>query len=101
VNIGVPLQYQEMTEWCWLACAARRALLQPREHGDSGGHGHGNRAAAEQFRSGELRAYPGDIQNNPGLAGRFANAFSPAADLCLDNVGLPQVRHQTGGIGKH
>lgn len=100
VNIGVPLQYQEMTEWCWVACAASIAhYYNPGSTVNQADMVTAIGRKQNGFGVADCAPTPAIFNNNPGLAGRFANAFNPAAELCLDNVGLPQLCHQTGGIG--
>ncbi len=100
VNIGVRLQYQETSSWCWLACAASIA------------HYYDPKSTANQpdlmtdigrrlNNFGKIDCAPTStmLNNKPGLGGLLANPYSPSASLCLDDVPIPQVCKKTGGVG--
>ena len=99
VNIGVPLQYQEDSLWCWLACAASVAhyydphstVNQPDLMTKIGRKFNG-------FGPTVCAPTPAILNNHPGLAARLANPYSTDAEFCLENVEIPQVCKKSGGI---
>ncbi|MEO8829388.1 papain-like cysteine protease family protein [Lapillicoccus sp.] len=100
VNIGMQLQYQETSEWCWLAVATSVA------------HFYNSSSPAEQY---DLMTTIGRNINqwvgvscaptapmlaaHPGLANALADPYGTDAENCLERVGIPQVCIKSGGVG--
>ncbi|HEY0519391.1 MAG TPA: papain-like cysteine protease family protein [Ilumatobacteraceae bacterium] len=101
VNIGVGLQYQETSLWCWLAIAASVA------------HFYDGASAVTQCGlmttiGQNINGWPTTtmccptsavLNANPGLSGVLGNPYSNTAENSLDSVGIPQVCIKSGGVG--
>ncbi len=73
MNIGMGIQYQETSLWCWIAVAASVAhFYNP--------------------SSGVLAAHH-------GLAETLAHPYGTAAEFALEAVGIPAMRIKSGGVG--
>ena len=100
-NIGLRMQWQQTSQWCWLAV------------GCSVSHFYGAPAGLTQCsmmtQIGQaINKWPSTViccptvtidQANPNLVGDLLNPYDPDAHLCLDSVGIPQVCIKSGGVG--
>jgi hypothetical protein len=103
VNIGVRLQYQEDSFWCWLACAASVAhfydpnstVTQPEMMTRIG------RALNPDQFGNTTDCVPTQkmLKDDPVLAANLADPFSRAAEFCLEDGPIPRVCHHSGGVG--
>ena len=100
-NIGLRMQFQETTEWCWLAVAASVA------------HFYGATAWISQCNlmtgiGQRINNWPNTticcptsamLQANPGLVAKMLNPYDSSAENALQNVGIPGVCIKSGGVG--
>lgn len=102
-NIGVKMQYQESSEWCWIAMAT------------SINHFYNSGSTLTQCAlmttvGHSLNKFPSNtsacptaaaIASVPGLAGILASPYQPNAYAVLDNTSLniPTEYLKTGGVG--
>jgi hypothetical protein len=102
-NIGVRMQYQETTEWCWMAVAT------------SISHFYNPASTATQCATMTIvgQNINGFAKNTsacpsaaavakvPGLAAILANPYTPAAENVLNNpvLGIPIEYIKSGGVG--
>src|SRR5262249_39570096 len=100
VNIGMGLQYQETTEWCWLAVAASVAHYYNRVTGITQcglmttiGHNINNGPVTVQCCPNREM-----LADHPSLSGVLSDPYTTAAEECLENVGIPQQCIKSGGI---
>ena len=100
-NIGVRLQYQETTMWCWLAVAASIAHFYDKNSPST-------QADLMTTIGQKINMWPTTtvcaptpavLAGHPGLAAQLANPYSNAAEFALDSVGIPGVCIKSGGVG--
>ncbi len=101
VNMGMGMQYQETSQWCWLAVAASVARY------------YNSSSPAEQCNlmttiGQKINKWPTTtvccpdatvLKANPGLPAILADPYSTNAENSLDSVGIPNVCIKSGGIG--
>ena len=100
-NIGLRMQFQQTTEWCWLAVAASIA------------HFYG---ATNWFTQCNLMTTIGQninkwpttticcptaaiLQAHPDLVAKMQNPYDTSAEYALQSVGIPAVCIKSGGVG--
>ncbi len=102
-NIGLRMQYQESSEWCWIAVAT------------SINHFYTPASTLTQCAvmtavGQTINKFPQDtsacpsaaaVASVPGLAAKLANPYTAAAEYVLDNpsLGIPTEYLKTGGVG--
>jgi papain like cysteine protease AvrRpt2 len=102
-NIGLRMQYQESSEWCWIAVAT------------SINHFYNPASSVTQCQimttvGQNINNFPRDtsacpsaavIAATPGLAAILADPYSPAAEYVLDNpaLGIDRDYLKSGGVG--
>jgi hypothetical protein len=98
-NMGLRMQFQETTLWCWIAV------------GVSVAHYYGHTSATQ---CGTMTTIGLSINNwtlgtnccpttameqaNPDLLGKLLNPYDKNAEYALENVGIPAVCIKTGGV---
>ena len=100
-NMGLRMQYQQTTEWCWLAVAASVA------------HFYG---ATNWFTQCNLMTTIGQninkwpstticcptsamLQAHPDVVAKMLNPYDASAEYALQNIGIPAVCIKSGGVG--
>jgi hypothetical protein len=99
VNIGVPLQYQETSLWCWLACAASVAHYYD-PHSTANQPDMITTIGRQMNNFGNISCAPtaAMLNNHPGLAAELANPYGTAAEFCLEKIEIPTVCKKSGGV---
>jgi len=99
-NIGLRMQFQETSQWCWIAVAVSVA------------HYYGN---ANTYQCSTMTTIGQNIngwspqticcpttameQANPDLLAKLLDPYDRNAENALENVGIPQVCIKSGGVG--
>jgi Papain-like cysteine protease AvrRpt2 len=98
-NMGIRMQFQETTQWCWIAVATSIAQF----------YGIGNvyQCALMTTIGQAINKWPSTVmccpttameQANPNLVGLLANPYAKSAEFALEAVGIPQVCIKSGGV---
>jgi hypothetical protein len=96
-NIGLRLQFQETSLWCWIAVAVSIAEYY--------GHTSVDQCLTMTTIGLNVNNWPAgtsccptDIQLSPALLKKLANPYDRKAENALQNVGIPNVCIKSGGI---
>ena len=101
LNVGVSIQYQETSQWCWIAVAASIAhFYDPNSSATQG--------AMMTSIGRQLNSFPSSVDcsgdaavqaAHPDLAATLADPYSKNAEFALESVGIPQMCIKSGGVG--
>jgi hypothetical protein len=99
-NIGVRMQFQETSLWCWIAVGVSVAQYY--------GHGKATQCATMTGIGQNINKWPTttrccptrfQTQMNPELGKILANPYDRSAEDALEDVGIPTVCIKSGGVG--
>jgi Papain-like cysteine protease AvrRpt2 len=99
-NIGLRMQYQETSEWCWLVVAASVAHFY-------GATGWITQCNLMTTIGQNINGWPPTticcptsaiLTAHPDLVGKMLNPYDTSAEFCLESVGIPSVCIKSGGI---
>ncbi|HEY5222114.1 MAG TPA: hypothetical protein VIJ18_03545 [Microbacteriaceae bacterium] len=101
VNMGLGLQYQETTEWCWLAIAASVAHFYDPASSVTQTSLMTQIGHAINGWPLTIDCYPDAsvLAAHPGLAATIANPYASSAEYALDGVGIPVICIKSRGVG--
>jgi hypothetical protein len=100
-NIGLRMQFQQTSEWCWIAVGASVAHF----YGCTNWYTQCNLMTqiGQQINkwSSDTICCPTSamLQNDPGLLTKMLNPYDASAEFALEHVGIPGVCIKSGGVG--